>query len=225
MCDIWGIKKVNILPYRPQSNGITERLNRTVKDILKTLTHRSDETWDDSIPTVQSAVNGTYHSSLGDTPHFLLYGWDKRLPYELLEQQRPPNYSGNYAEALAARNREIFVQAKKSLESSRDKILEFQHRIAQAKDIGCGAYVFIRILYQGEFRPMLEPTFKGPYRVLSTKNNKATCLNLKDHSQEVVHFDRIKLAHEVFVPDTIGQDEAGTNWMLPSAFTPRNSGQ
>ncbi|ROT79767.1 hypothetical protein C7M84_001508 [Penaeus vannamei] len=77
LCDILNIKKVNVLPYRPQANGLTERLNRTILSMLRTSLASSGSEWDLWIPIIQMAINNTFHSTLGDTPHFVVYGEDR----------------------------------------------------------------------------------------------------------------------------------------------------
>ncbi|XP_037774531.1 uncharacterized protein LOC119571186 [Penaeus monodon] len=93
LCSMLRIKKINILPYRPQANGITERLNRTILSMLQTSLASSTSCWDVWVPIIQMAINSTYHSSLGDTPHFIIYGEDR--PYDLLEQRPLPVYDDN----------------------------------------------------------------------------------------------------------------------------------
>ncbi|ROT60874.1 enzymatic polyprotein [Penaeus vannamei] len=122
-----------------QANGVTERLNRSILTILRQLVDDSKDDWDALLPTVQSAINSTFHSSLGDSPHFLLTGQDKRLPYELLEMKPRPLYADNYANYLVSRQQQAFQQAKALLTRSRDRIIEYQHKIARAKNIGVGA--------------------------------------------------------------------------------------
>ncbi|ROT69657.1 hypothetical protein C7M84_012131 [Penaeus vannamei] len=80
LCRIMNVTRVNILPYRPQSNGITERLNGSILTFMRSLVDHTSDNWDDLLLTIQSAINSTFHSSLGNTPYFLLYGTDKRLP-------------------------------------------------------------------------------------------------------------------------------------------------
>ncbi|XP_042873506.1 uncharacterized protein LOC122254087 [Penaeus japonicus] len=74
------------IPDKPQANGITERLNHTILNMLRATLNTHSLDWDEWIPIIQMAINSTYHSTLGDIPHFILYGEDRRLPYELIEQ-------------------------------------------------------------------------------------------------------------------------------------------
>lgn len=36
LCNIFNIKKINVSPYKPQANGIAERINRKILDMLYT---------------------------------------------------------------------------------------------------------------------------------------------------------------------------------------------
>jgi len=65
LCSLMNVKKVNILPYRPQANGITERLNKTILNLMRTMITDHDDEWDLYLPIVQSAINCNYHSSFG----------------------------------------------------------------------------------------------------------------------------------------------------------------
>ena len=201
LCKLMNVSRVNILPYRPQSNGITERLNSSILSFMRSIIDTSSGSWDDDILTIQSCINSTFHSSLGDTPHFILYGQDKRLPYDLFENKPEPNYGDNYAKFLVNRNKVIFQKAREYLTKSRDKIISYQHRIANNKTIGIGSLVFKKI-HHDTIRPKLDRKFDGPYRVIEVKNNKALLKCISSNVQTWIHFDQLKLAHKHYsLPD------------------------
>ncbi|XP_047471352.1 uncharacterized protein LOC125026795 [Penaeus chinensis] len=188
--------------YSSSDNG-TEFVNQVLASLTQQLnvTQLVDDSkydWNVLLPTVQSAINSTYHSSLGDSPHFLLTGQDKRLPYELLEMKPRPLYADNYADYLVSRQQRAFQQAKVFLTRSRDRIIEYQHKIARAKTIGVGSLVFRKAHVHGTIRPKLSPLFVGPYRVLAVKNNKAECKSVADGSVQWFHFDILKLTDQYY---------------------------
>ena len=194
LCGLLGVKKIQILPYRPQANGLCERLNRTILGMLRAVIPPEDLEWDHWIPTVQAAINSSYHRSLGDIPHFILYSHDRRLPYELLQQAQTPVYGEeDFARLAIARKQEAFKVAKEHLTVARDKMLENQHKLARRKKIDIGMLVFRKIERKGPM-PKLAPAFSGPLRVLRLRQNKALLFDLNTTGQEWVHLDQLKLA-------------------------------
>ena len=68
----WGIQQTFSTPYRPQSNGAVERLNRALGQELRMLSDRPED-WDLNLPKAMATYSGTLHSELGDSPaDFLL---------------------------------------------------------------------------------------------------------------------------------------------------------
>ena len=103
---------------------MSERLNRTIINMLRPLAHAGRNDWCELIPAVQGAINGTYHTSLGDSPDFILSGYDKRMPYDLLQDDNvPPLYTDNCPDLLLRdtrlawqRVRRIFTKTNESQE-------------------------------------------------------------------------------------------------------------
>ena len=90
LCEKLGIQKTRSTPYRPQSSGLVERFNRTLKQMLSMFvnTHRND--WDDHIPYLMMAYRSTVHAMLGREVHLPsgYYVWvtcwgTRLLPYRI----------------------------------------------------------------------------------------------------------------------------------------------
>ena len=82
ICSLMGIKKVNTTAYHPQTNGLVERFNRTLLDMLSKTVKPGGQDWDARLPYVLFAYRATVQQSTGESPFFLLYGRDPQLPTE-----------------------------------------------------------------------------------------------------------------------------------------------
>ena len=82
MCHVFNIKKEFALAYRPQTQGQTERKNRTIKAELAKRMHQFGSSWPKYLKWIEMAYNCTPHASHGYTPFFLMHGREARLPIE-----------------------------------------------------------------------------------------------------------------------------------------------
>ncbi|XP_037503481.2 retrovirus-related Pol polyprotein from transposon 412 isoform X2 [Rhipicephalus sanguineus] len=65
-------------PYNPQTNGLTERTNRTLTNMLSMYVDADHRNWDDVLPFVTYAYNTAKHEVTGHSPFFLLYARNPR---------------------------------------------------------------------------------------------------------------------------------------------------
>ena len=83
--NLLGFHKVNTTAYHPQTDGLVERLNRTLTTMLAKTTERGSrgKDWDRHLPYVLFAYRASQQESTLESPFFLLYGRDSRLPTEI----------------------------------------------------------------------------------------------------------------------------------------------
>ena len=84
LCRLSGVSRSRTTSYHPQGNGVTERLNRTLLQMLGTMESKKKEKWADHIDEVVRAYNVTKHESTGFSPHFLMFAQHPRLPVDLI---------------------------------------------------------------------------------------------------------------------------------------------
>ena len=199
--ELLNIEKPNILPYRPQANSFSERLNRSILSLLRTMTDPQRAEWCRSVAAIQGAINGTHHSALGDTPDFILMGRDKRLPYDLLcNDKLVPQYSSSTPESIVRDMQRAWRAARGALATTADKAIRLQNCKRTRKHIATGDLVFHEIIKAGVIHQKLAPKFEGPFRVMRTKQNQAFCLNLSKHTSHWFHVDTLKLADAYYNP-------------------------
>ena len=87
--DKYNIHHIRTTPYRPQSNGAVERVNRTIGQFLRVLSD-DPKKWDQNLARTLMTYNHTIHSETSDTPANMILKikwtvWDVPL---LSKQQR-----------------------------------------------------------------------------------------------------------------------------------------
>ncbi len=200
ICHQYGITQSFITTYHPVSNGLVERVNRKILEILRHIAGAFHEAWQDWLPHVAACMNGSVNASTGKLPHYVVYGSEKRLPYDLLLMPHVPvysvdNYSQNHLRALQIINDSV----RRSLQASRTEMIQKQHATAhpvtfKVNDIFKSA---------PERQSKLNHKFSGPFIITERLHgNKFKIYNSDTQTSEVVHSDRLK-GSDILAPTSI----------------------
>ena len=90
VCQKFGIYQTRTVPYRPQSDGLVERFNRTLKQMLRIFVAENPKDWDDHLPFLLMAYRATQHKSTGCTPNLIFLQREVSCPLDLMVGP-PPN--------------------------------------------------------------------------------------------------------------------------------------
>ena len=83
LCKIAGIEKSRSSPYHPMGAGCTERMNRTLLNMLGTLELNQKEDWKEYLGPLVHAYNCTRHDTTGFSPYYLMFGRQPRLALDI----------------------------------------------------------------------------------------------------------------------------------------------
>jgi hypothetical protein len=84
-----GTKLAMSTAYHPQTDGQTERMNRTLEDILRHYVSFHHDDWDDHLTAAEIAINNSVSQSTGFSPYFLNYGRHPSFPVTSLLPASP----------------------------------------------------------------------------------------------------------------------------------------
>ena len=68
------IKRIRTTPYHPQTDGVVERFNGTLKGMLRKFVSRNEKDWDQYLPYLLFAYREVPQETTGFSPFELLYG-------------------------------------------------------------------------------------------------------------------------------------------------------
>jgi transposase InsO family protein len=83
ICVLFKIKQMRTTAYHPQTDGLVERFNRTLCDMLACYVHDEPEEWDKYLPFVTFAYNTAIQSTLKECPFYLFFGRAPLLPNDI----------------------------------------------------------------------------------------------------------------------------------------------
>ncbi len=191
---LFQVQKIKVQAYHPQSNGVVERLNKKIINCLRALINPYSIEWDKWIPTVKCALNAHVSAATGESPHYIIFGEDKLLPYELLNAEPQPIY--NYDDYIAVSLNKlqlIHSRVREHMKTYREELKTQQHKIAREIKIDVGHLVMAKLHVPVAISKKLSPRFTGPYRVVENGGgNKYKIQDLKSLEVTIRHADDLK---------------------------------
>ncbi|CAM4532736.1 unnamed protein product [Lepidochelys kempii] len=183
--------------YHPQSNGLVERFNGTLKMMLKTFMNQHPQDWDKYLPHVLFAYREVPQESAGFSPFELLYGRRVRGPLDLMrdewEGKATPDGESVVENVLIFRERlaELMGLARENLARAQRKQKVWYDRTARARAYATGDPVMVLIPVR---KNKLQAAWEGPFKVVKQLNevNYVVELSNRAHHRRVYHVNMMK---------------------------------
>ena len=201
MCHLLNIKKSITSAYDPEGNGAVERMNRTLKSLLKVFVNPENlRSWDEDVPKCLMAYRASIHSSTGQSPHFFVTGREMRMPSDMLSPYRSPDnlIVSEYVLHLGRRLHRAFVSARDHLQTAHRRQKEYYDRKAYGTPFQAGDLVWLHSEVPAPGIPAkFHREWTGPF-IVHELISDCTCTiqSSKDDRSppRVVHFNRLKPA-------------------------------
>lgn len=146
LASIYGVEKLKTNPYRPQSNGMVERMNRVLRQQLSCVVKEEEsDRWDDMVPLVMSSYRACIHNSTGMTPFYMVYGEEMRMPADIKYGVAPNGLdfpcAAAYAEGIKRKLRKAWAYARVQMGKTAVTQKEYYDRRARPRQFEVGDVV------------------------------------------------------------------------------------
>lgn len=147
LCSLYQVGKSRTTAYHPAGNGQCERFNRTLHNLLRTLPTGRKRDWASCLSQVIFCYNTTPHQATGETPYFLMFGQEPRLPVDFLLGRVQEPVSGrihHWVEEHQARLQVAFEGARERLQAAAlNRKAKFDQRVRE-QPLAEGQLVYLR---------------------------------------------------------------------------------
>jgi hypothetical protein len=211
---IFKVRKLNTSSYHPQTNGMTERFNKTLTTMLAHYVNKYQKDWDRYLPYVLYAYRTAPHAITRYSPFYLLYGREAIYPFDILVRDaKETNIESlcsddgvrKYVTELATKLGIAYNSVVKGAEEAKCVREEDNRQIYQMPYYEVGSLV---LLYTPSIRPKtvkkLTALWTGPFQVVNVLKNKLNYTihrvnksgqMIKTAKSLLVHVSRLKQYH------------------------------
>lgn len=213
LCQKLGMKKTRTTPYHPQGDGLVERLNRTIEDMLSKVISKNQKDWEEYLPLVMYAYRSSVQESTGESPAMMMLGREVELPVDLLYGRPPRNgketntANTEYVEELIERMRKIHDHARDRMRLTSDRQKKYYDLKTSDPEfrIGDRVWMYENKSYGGS-RKLGKP-WEGPYTITKQLSDVVYCVKRGPHAKtRVVNVNKLKPykgeAKKWFVPES-----------------------
>ena len=243
-----GTKLKMSTAYHPETDGASERTNKTVNQCLRFFVERNQRGWVKALPLIRFNIMNTVNKSTGFSPFQLRMGRSPRLIPPLLDR---PSVPACYAELHAieliknleqntkeAQDNLLRAKISQSFQANKSRMLTFPFKIGDRVRLS----TFNRrheYKTRGDKRvAKFMPRFDGPYTVLNTNSSHSTVtLDLPNspnicnvfHTSEVLPFlendPTLYPSREYAKPPPVTTDHGDKEWYIRDIIDERRRGR
>ena len=165
----------------PQTDGQTERTNRTLEQYLKLHVRHNPARWAQYLTTAEIAYNNLTHSAIGTSPFYLVYQRHANFPLDFSFSDLDSKNAA--VESLLCSRQAMLAHARDSLDSARQRMIRMNKHKDHPPPFKLDDLVLV---HKGAFRrhsvlPDLnkfDDRWYGPYKILKVVNENAYQLEL-----------------------------------------------
>jgi len=193
--DQLGTKLTMSTTYHPQTDGQTERSNRTLEEALRAYVNWRQTDWDVHLSALEISINNARNSSTGFTPFYLNSGQEIRLP---LDSALPVVGNNPVASERIRCLHQDLVMARDHIERAQKRQAHYADRHRRHVTFAVGDRVLLstqHLRMVGVKRtPKLTFKYIGPFTVLRVVGSNAYELKLPDNMNlhPVFNISRLK---------------------------------
>lgn len=193
--------------YHPQTNGLTERFNRTLGDMLSMYISSDHSNWDMVLPFVTYAYNTATQATTSFSPFFLLYGREPSCLIDTILPYRPDASECAPVSEMARYAEECRQLARKFTSDDQGRQKSRHDSSAAAPTFEPGSLAWLRVQcpnpgLSGKFLAK----YHGPYRILEQTSPVNYLVepvtptsDLRRRGREIVHVERLKPYYDPLV--------------------------
>ena len=192
------VRGIHCSPWHPQSN-ISERLNKSLKTMLKRLCHEKPQDWDRYLDACLFAYRDCPQSGTGYSP-FELLGRTVRGPLTILKQlwtkeQMEPETKSQYQYVLELKEkiRDTCELARSELAHSQAQNKKYFDKRAKHRSLKEGELVLVLLPTESS---KLTLKWKGPYKIVGKVGLYDYKVQVDDHHVKVYHINMLKLFNQ-----------------------------
>ena len=234
VCKLLAIDKLNTSPYHPMTDGLVERFNSFISQSLSMYVSANQKDWDEFLPSILFAYRTSPQATTGDSPFYLLYGREPRLPLDVNllppQTERLSTSISEHRERIVAQLEEAQRLAKQNTERTQYERMKERYDLKAVPNpykIGQRVWVYTPKTQKGLSKKLLHH-WHGPFRIV--KKISPVNFKLRNSANRLVaapvHVNRMKPFYDtndrpIEPPNTIPTD----NFCLNEDEIPEDSFQ
>ena len=209
------IHSIRTSPYHPQSDGLVERFNGTLKQMLRKSAVEEGKDWDKYLPYLLFAYREVPQASTGFSPFELLYGHPVRGPLDVLretweESNKSTESVISYVLSMREKLEKMSALVRENLENAQRKQKQWYDQNAREREFQEGEQVLVLLPTSHD---KLLARWQGPYTVLKRVGKVDYLVDMHDRRKrkKVLHVNLLRKWHEAQPRSYFSEEIEGDN--------------
>jgi transposase InsO family protein len=199
LCNLLGILKTKTSPYYPQSDGLVERLFRTVKPMISAVVHERRMEWCEALSVTEMGLRATVQESTGFSPFEILFGKRMRLPWQwqnvekLTDMHTDHTSYGKFVSDLRETLQQIRNKVEVNLKRSIQRQEVYYNKNKRSNPFTVGDKVLVRIERHSPLEFPLKK-YEGPFVIIKNNGHWSYTLQHTSNDKKIIqrNFNQLK---------------------------------